>query len=106
MKNTTNYEPSAWMRETVAARLNQMPAIKRAAVHYEIVMLMLTEPPEDATKEERDRWETQCDRCGKQCEPGQDFHTGSLTPNEFGGRIAITFGLCDACKVLEVGAGE
>jgi hypothetical protein len=79
-----------------------MEPVKRLAEQYTVVMLMLTEPPEEATKEERDAWETQCDRCGAQCK-GKDFHTGSLTPNQFGGRINITFGLCPACKTLEVG---
>jgi hypothetical protein len=73
------------------------------AGQYSIVMLMLTDPPEDSTEEQRKAWETTCDRCGTLCKPGEDFHTGSLTPNVYGGRINITFGLCSACKALEVG---
>jgi hypothetical protein len=103
MEARIGYEPTAWMRQKVRERLVQARPVLRAESPrgWAVVILMLTEPDEDASDEERERWELSCDRCGTYCPPPSDFFTGQVTVVERGHRVAITFGMCRACKQLE-----
>lgn len=96
----TSYEPSVWMRETIAARLRLAEPALQAMTDYPVVLIPLSDPPEHATEAERAAWETQCDRCGAQCR-GKNFHTGAVTVKPSGREITFTFGLCEDCQKLE-----
>jgi hypothetical protein len=91
------------MRETIADRLKEAePALAGLdKPEWQAILIPLTDPGENSTAAERERWERQCDRCDMDCRT-QDFHTGAVklrTPN--GLEVTMTFGLCPTCAHLE-----
>ena len=64
-----------------------------------VVMTPVTEPREEATKEEYDRWDRTCDRCGKYVKPTSRFWTGHIMRNWEGVQICFTYGVCRNCKL-------
>jgi len=107
MADTPNppWEPTAWLREAVSERIRLMTqAVPRAALDDDMAILMqLTEASEDATREERDRWEYTCDRCGQYCPPDGvwGFATGHVELVVSGIKILVTMGLCRVCRQAE-----
>jgi hypothetical protein len=103
MTTKAPYEPTAWMRQAVAARVRVFAPAIRAAPAEIMVMLMLSEPPEGSTPEVQDAWEVTCDRCSAYCgDEDTDFFTGAVAVVDARGRrITVTFGLCEACRALE-----
>lgn len=80
----------AQMREAVGGSLAVF-----ALTGASVVMTMLTEPPEDATRKQINRWERACDRCGVYC-PGS-FYTGAIQREVEGIQFAIAYGACPLC---------
>lgn len=90
----TTTEP-AWL----TAKADQLLARMELALKTNIppaktlIMVQLTEPPEDATLEQLLAWDRTCDACGKVCV--HDFWTGHTTRTmRSGHRVNITFGAC------------
>lgn len=84
----------------VAARLNGMRAAIALAAESDppaVVMTTLTEPPDDATDEDRRRWDRSCDLCGTWCPEDTEFWTGSTTPPGQPVQVIVTFGVCGPC---------
>lgn len=65
---------------------------------FPFILTPLTEPPENFTDEQRERWERTCDNCGTYCPEDTEFYTGSIGrvvgPEA---RVEIMFGACAAC---------
>jgi hypothetical protein len=103
MTTKAPHEPSFWLRQAVAARVRAFaPAIRNTPAEV-LVMIMLSEPPEDSTAEVQEAWEVTCDRCSAYCgDEDTDFFTGAVAVVDARGRrITVTFGLCEACRALE-----
>lgn len=94
----------AWLRARVdqlLARLNEAtggPA-GTAALRGKanVLMLMLTEPPENATEAQLEAWERTCDSCGTVC-LDSPFWGGQHTESWHGIQVIIGFGICADCK--------
>jgi hypothetical protein len=65
-----------------------------------LVMAQLSEPDENATQEERDRWEYTCDNCGAYCPYPVPFYTGHAMRTIGPAQVLIAFGACQRCKEL------
>ena len=60
-----------------------------------VVMSPLTEPPENATNAEFEKWDTSCDNCGRHDPIG--FQCGHVQRQWEGLNVLITVGVCDNC---------
>lgn len=63
-----------------------------------VLFTPLTEPPENATDAEFERWDRTCDNCGKHC-TGR-FFTGSVVREKWDTQVIFMFGTCETCKEL------
>lgn len=87
-----------WLTTRVDALLAELePALRGAATVSSVVLCTLSEPAEDASAAERERWERTCDRCGTYCPDETTFYTGTLTRDQAGVQVIIGFGICPAC---------
>ena len=77
-----------------------MMATARAA-DPTIVMTYLSEPDHEPTREELDRWERTCDRCGTYVPDDGEFYTGSVLRVIEGRQVMFTFGVCAPCKAVK-----
>jgi hypothetical protein len=64
----------------------------------DLILTPLTEPKEDATDDDRIRWDRSCDNCGVFCGKTRDFWTGSVTRYLGKTQVVLTFGTCTNCK--------
>lgn len=83
--------------DQLVARMKESGASKEYfdTIGIEVVLVMLTEPPEGATDDEVARWEASCDNCGRWSP--RDLMSGSATRHAFGRRLLIGFGVCPVC---------
>jgi hypothetical protein len=66
----------------------------------DVIMTMLTEPPEGSAfgpGTVGDRWERTCDNCGTYCGDEDKFIFGVIMRWHEGTRVEITFGACANC---------
>jgi hypothetical protein len=89
------------MRGRISEVMTEIDRLLMMDHQMELVIVQLGRPEENATREEQDRWELSCDRCGRYCPPPTDFHTGGITLVRHKRKIMVTFGLCDDCRALE-----
>lgn len=89
------YREPAWLKAAIDKRVAPFSEIPGLA-HWPLVLTTLTEPDEDASEEERARWERTCDRCGKHCP--NVFYTGTATRIVQGVDVIVTFGMCVQCS--------
>jgi hypothetical protein len=95
----------AWLTAAIDQRLALMvevmgPSTFPLAKNYGVMLTPLTEPEEDATQAEMDRWDRTCDNCGKDC-TGLEFFAGSAMRSAFGTNVCFTFGVCAECVKKE-----
>jgi len=96
-------EEPAWLTAKIDQRLARMTESLDVDINEltNFALLLLTEPPDDASPEEVARWEYTCDNCGTYCPEPVPFFTGHsirfLGPTQ----VAITYGICGPCKELE-----
>jgi len=92
----------AWLAAKVDQRLalmeEHMGDVSKLPTHF--VMTPLTEPEENASKEEFDHWERTCDNCGVYCPWPTDFYTGTTVRMRGETQVIFTFGVCATCKKL------
>lgn len=96
----TNFKEPAWFINLIDQRLALIEhALGGRTSGYAIIVNPLTEPPESATPEEREKWERTCDRCGKYTPPHVlKFHSGTrMTELRDGTQVVIMFGFCSDC---------
>lgn len=94
-------EPT-WLVSKIDQRLALMEEHmgNAADVPAQVVMTPLTEPGEDATKEDFERWERTCDNCGRYCPPDSEFYTGHSVRMRGEVQVIFMFGVCPDCKEL------
>ncbi len=94
-------EPS-WLTAKVDQRVQLLGDVVPLKVHVipGLIMLTLSEPPEDASQAEADRWERTCDNCGTYCPDETLFYTGVCQREKDGKQVLVAFGSCPRCKDL------
>lgn len=92
----------SWLTAALDQRLAQMDTATGGALplmQFDMVLMPLTEPEEDATPAERERWEFTCDNCGKYAP--STMLSGDITVVHRGMTMAITLGACPECWELD-----
>jgi hypothetical protein len=90
----------AWLTAMIDQRMALMEEHlgNPANVPANVVMTPLTEPEEDATNADRERWERTCDNCGTYCDNDTPFYTGSTVRMRGNVQVIFMFGVCAPCK--------
>jgi len=88
---------TAKIDQRVALMLDTLGPAVSGFDEYTVVMTPLTEPEEDATPAEIQRWERACDNCGRYCHVGENFFTGHLVRDVEGHQVIFMFGACPEC---------
>ena len=85
----------AWLQAKVDQRM-ALVAEAVPAADWPVIVTPLSEAPEDATPEQRRRWDRTCDCCGRYCPyPREDFYTGQLQRTRPDGVLVLMFfGVC------------
>lgn len=89
----------AWLTDKVDQLIERMKEQGASAEIFEaaglpMVMTFLTEPGENATPIDFERWEMTCDNCGA---VSNKLRPGAVRRIAFGIRLEITFGVCSEC---------
>lgn len=85
----------AMVDQRVAFMREQMgPAGWEMAKHLDVLMTPLTEPVEDATPAQHQRWDHSCDKCGKYCPDEGRLHYAYVEYKLDGVKVIIFFGAC------------
>lgn len=89
----------AWLRAQLDQLLAHLAdAMPPGPIAADIVMVMLSEPPEGSSQAEIERWERSCDNCGHWCAPGEDLMMGmSMEQLPNGIPVQVSFGACRQC---------
>lgn len=101
---TKEPEP-AWLLAKVDQRLALMKealgelGIRRLKSYTGVIITPVSEPAEDASLAEYERWEHSCDNCGKYCP--DSMWTGTVERELSGARVYISFGACPTCAGKE-----
>ena len=87
-------EPS-WLTAAADQRVAKMKDVAGNMITgYDVIMMMLTEPPEWATPTEAAAWEHECDNCRTSERP---LITGNVERTARKKRVFIVFGACRLC---------
>jgi hypothetical protein len=98
-----SFPEPAWLRLALDIRLAAILAVAGGVGPFRefgFVMTTLTEPDEEASDEERERWERTCDHCGRYFSDEEEFYTGHASRIVEDVQILIAFGVCPECRVL------
>jgi hypothetical protein len=95
--NPVSMEPP-WLMAMVDQHLSMFEEKVGAQVTtylgFNLVMMMLGEPDENATEIERFKAERTCDNCGNYTAAGFPFYTGNVMREHRGQRVCLVFGVC------------
>ena len=97
-----NEDLPPWAIAAIDQRVELLGAIIPFAKKGEVdsVITPLTEPPEDASKEQYEKWDRACDNCGRFVPEGEQLMTGHCSLVRNGVKIIVTFGACQTCMKL------
>lgn len=96
-------EEPPWLKAQVdqhIARMKEMMGgidVLPPGLAPDVLMTVLNEPGDEATKEEYARWEMACDRCGRSGH-GPVLYSGYVRRAAFGTKVVVVFNVCAPCR--------
>lgn len=96
--STIELPKPAWLvaaLDQLLARLDQTTGGALATLGFDVVLIPLTEPPENATPQEHARWEYTCDNCGLYSK--EELRTGTVGLDHHGLQLVVGLGACQTC---------
>lgn len=103
MKHTPITNPP-WVVAKIDQRLAKAGTVLPALPVNAVILMALTEPPDNCTPAQYKTWDRSCDCCGVYVPDTGNFYTGQSMYDHHGQRIRFTFGVCEMCKVKTTGA--